>query len=262
MGSGLAKSRNVTRRVIWTDTEGGVRGVPMWDITFIDEGRDGSRHALRLFRLADVHKAGRARLRKYIPLSVYMKAMKTGSVYAAEYTLSKDGVWGDGEYRPIDMDMKAAVGAYLKERKGCVLCAWNMKAHDRHVLNRLVGNEIVSDMVLWDALPWFRSKFTLPKNGLSSDKPGTPRHTFGVLTQGIAHSSLADAAHLRELVLRAAYCLSLEGEVDTTASAGVTCGTMFDAACAQIQDQVREDEWVPVPRCAWGHNVPAAVYKA
>ena len=70
MGNLMARSKDLSKRVIWCDTEGGIRGVPMWDVTFIDEGPGEKVRALRLFSVSDAHKAGRAKLRKYIPMGV------------------------------------------------------------------------------------------------------------------------------------------------------------------------------------------------
>jgi len=253
----MSRSKDLSKRVIWCDTEGGMRGVAMWDVTFIDEGPDEAARALRLFSVSDAHKAGRTKLRKYVPMAVYASAMKTSSVYMSEHVLAKDGTFGMGTYTRVNMAMADAVRAYMDEREGCVLCAWNMRAHDKHVLTRLVGAGTVSKMVLWDALPWFKSNYTLPKNAMSSDKAGTPRAVFGVKRQGAAHTSLADAAHLRELVLRAAYCLPSR---DTGASSGATRADMFKAAQEEIEMHVDVEAWVPVPMCAWSGDIPSSVY--
>jgi hypothetical protein len=230
----------------------------MWDVTFIDEGPGEKVRALRLFSVADAHKVGRAKLRKYIPMGVYASAIKTSSVYMSEHDLAEDGMFGEGTYTRVDKGMADVVRAYLRDREGCVLCAWNMRAHDKHVLTRLVGAQDLGRMVLWDALPWFKSKYTLPKNSLSSDKCGTPRAVFGVKRQGAPHTSLADAAHLRELVLRAAHCLPSR---DTSASKGVTRVEMFNAAQAEIERLVDLEAWVPVPPVtAWSGVIPECVY--
>ena len=259
MGNLIGRSKDLSKRVIWCDTEGGIRGVSMWDVTFIDEGPGEPVRALRMFSVADAHKAGRAKLRKFIPMDVFASALKTSSVYMSEHSLMEDGLFGKGTYTRVDKGMADTVKAYLRDREGCVLCAWNMRAHDKHVLTRLVGAQDLGRMVLWDALPWFKSKYTLPKNGLSSDKAGTPRGVFGVARQGAAHASLADAAHLRELVLRAAYCLPSR---DTSASKRASSHEMFSAARAEIAKQVEEEGWVPVgPAGAWSGAIPEGVYK-
>ena len=123
------------------------------------------------------------------------------------------------------------------------------------MLRGLVGRECLDAMVLWDALPWFRSRYSLPKNSLSSEKPGTPRHVFAVRKQGDAHTSLADTAHLRELVLRAAFCLPSR---DTKAHIGASRKDMFEAAQTEIEGEVDDASWVPVSVSAWD-DVPDSV---
>lgn len=255
MGNIWPRSNTVARRVIWCDTEGGVRGIPVWDITLIDEAPHEPPRALRLFSVKDAHKAGRSKLRKCMPISAYMSALKTGMVYGSEYVLCEDGTWSRDKCAPINGCLAAAVKAYLTPRKGCVLCAWNMRAHDKFVLRGLVGKECIDAMVLWDALPWFRSRYSLPKNSLSSDKPGTPRHVFTVQKQGEAHTSLADTAHLRELVLRAAFCLPSR---NTKAHIGASRKDMFEAVQNEIEREVDDASWVPVSASAWD-EIPVSV---
>lgn len=238
----------VFKRVIWCDTEGGVRGVPVWDVTFMDECTGAAPRALRFFDVSAARKGGRQQLRKCIPAAVYTSALKTASVYMAAHEHAADGSWGQGTYTRLSTNMADTVREYLQGRKGCVVCAWNMRAHDKYVLRGLVGRKAIEDVVLWDALPWFRSKYTLPKNTLSSDKPGTPRNVFGVTSQGNAHTSLADAAHLREVVLRAAYCLE---SGDTKAYKGVDRVSMLAAAMEQVDLEVDDDTWLPVSTCTW-----------
>lgn len=255
MGNVWGQSTPVAKRIVWCDTEGGVRGKPMWDITFIEEAVHHAPRAVRLFSVKDAHKAGRAKLRKCMPISMYMSALKTGSVCLVKYALGENGMWSDSERVLVSGCIADSVKTYLSQREGCVLCAWNMRAHDKFVLRRLVGNECMDKMVTWDALPWFRSMYSLPKNSLSSDKPGTPRHVFAVQKQGDAHTSLADAAHLRELVLRAAFCIPYE---DTKAYIDVPRNVLFEAAQTEIEHEVDTASWIPVPTSAWD-NVPDSV---
>lgn len=255
MGNVWTQSKTMAKRVIWCDTEGGVRGVPVWDITFIEESLHQTPCAMRLFCVKDAHKAGRTKLRKCMPIPDYMKALKTGCVYGSACVLDQDGIWSSGKCVPVKGSMADAVKAYLTQRSGCVLCAWNMRAHDKFVLRGLVGRECLDQTVLWDALPWFRSKYALPKNSLSSNKPGTPRHVFAVPKQGDAHTSLADTAHLRDLVLRAAYCMPSR---NTTAHVGVSRTDLFKAAQTEIEDELDDASWIPVAACAW-HDVPNSV---
>ena len=261
MGNIMMRTKDVSKRVIWCDTEGGVRGVAMWDVTFIDEGPGDIVRALRMFDVSAAHKPGRAKLRKVVPPSVYHSAIKMSKVCLAEHVQAKDGNWTSATYRLVGSSMKDTVAGYLAKRAGCVLCAWNMKGHDRHVLRRLVGTAVLDRMVLWDALPWFRSAYTLPKNTLASDKPGTPRHVFGVQSHGQAHTSMADAAHLRDVVTRAAYCLKAgdDTRVSTVAWIGVSRDELFLAAQEEITQQVSEQAWIPVPMCSWTGTIPESI---
>ena len=256
MGNLRLRSSDVSKRIIWCDTEGGVRGVPMWDITFIDECKSDAVHAVRFFSVSSAHKAGRAKLRQFVPMSVYANAIKTCTVYMATHTLERH-VWSSGEYTAVAGSLAEVVQTYLERRKGCVLCAWNMRAHDKLVLERSVGLGTMKGMVLWDALPWFRSNYTLPKNTLASSKAGTPRNVFKIPIQGQAHTSLADAGHLRELILRAAYCTS-KG-TDTTSYQNASREDMFEAAQRQIEEQIDVESWVPVQENVWETDLPDSV---
>lgn len=256
MGGIISHSRHGSKRVIWCDTEGGVRG--LWDVTFIDECVNSEVRAVRFFNVREANQTGRTRIRKHIPMNVYSTSVKHGCVYASEHVMGAEGKFGEGTYTKLKGTLSDTVSQYLADRKGCVLSAWNLKAHDAHVLTNVVGKEIMNGLVLWDALPWFRSKYTLPKNTLSSDKPGTPRNLFSVTRQGIVHTSLADAAHLREVILRAAYCLP---SADTTASRCVSQHDMFVKAQEEIEKQVDLQEWVPVAPTAWQNTIPQSVYK-
>lgn len=247
------------KRVIWCDTEGGVRGVPLWDVTFIEESTqdEGKVVAVRFLDAHNAPKSGRTKLRKSIPIKVYARAVKQKELYMSKHTIGDDGMFSEGTYTPVAHSMSSVVKSYLSSRAGCVLSAWNMRAHDKKVLSAAAGSDTVANMVLWDALPWFRSCYELPKNTLSSTKPGTPRAVFGVRNQGCAHTSLADAAHLRELVLRACYCMDSK---DVHASAKVELKDMFEAAQKEIEEQVSIDAWVPVAASAWTSDIPQSVF--
>jgi len=260
MGNVLGRSVDKSKRVIWCDTEGGVRGVPLWDVAFIDEAAGETLQAIRMFSPSLAHKAGRAKLRKSIPLSVYRSAIKTSSSVVSTHARKSDGSWGHAVYSVTSRDIKSLVTSYLADRRGCVLSAWNMRAHDKHVLVREVGKDVMAGMVLWDALPWFRKQYGLPKNTLSSDKAGTPRYVFGVKSMGAAHTALADAFHLRDVVTRAAYCCSGVDEIVRTQSwKSASSEDMFLAAQATITEEVDKEQWIPVQVCAWTGEVPETI---
>ena len=249
-----------SKRVIWCDTEGGVRGVPLWDVAFIEECShdEGKVVAVRFLDVANAPKSGRTKLRKSMPIKAYAHAIKANVRYMSKHTIDHRGIFSEGSYTPVQHSMHDTVKSYLESRSGCVLCAWNMRAHDKKVLSGAAGTDTIDKMVLWDALPWFRNNYGLPKNTLSSDKPGTPRAVFSVTKQGCSHTALVDAAHLREVVLRACYCLDSR---DVGASANVELKDMFLAAQSEIEEQVSLDTWVPVTASAWTSDIPESVFK-
>ena len=261
MGNVLRRPANTAKRIIWCDTEGGVRGVPLWDVTFIDEAAGAPLCAIRMCCPRIAHKTGRAKLRNSMPLSVYCSAIKTGASILSTHARMPDGSWGNAVYKVTSENMQKLVERYLTQRRGCVLSAWNMRAHDKHVLVREVGQDVMAGMVLWDALPWFRREYGLPKNTLSSNKPGTPRHTFSVKSMGPAHTSMADAFHLRDVVTRAAYCCSgpIENGVSTHSWKSASSDDMFLAAQAAIAEEIDEQQWIPVAPCAWTGQVPGSI---
>ena len=203
----MGAKKSTLRQVIWCDTEGGVKGVPLWDATFICD-RGQSVVAKRFCAPAMATARGKAALRKTLSARVYDDGSRgKGTTCVTTHTLCKDsGSWATQEQAVVDSAIQTLIVDYLLQLDRSVLVAWNMHRHDKHVLTRAVGGAVISQHVLWDALPWFRSRFSLPKNTLSSSKPGTPRAVFEVPEYGKAHSSFADAAHMRDVVCRAAYC--------------------------------------------------------
>ena len=259
MGSLVSRGVGSSRRVIWCDTEGGIRGIPLYDVTFIDEAEGEAPQVVRMFNVSIACKSGRAKIRKHVPMAVYAASAKNGTTYVCKHEYDPSGRIGEGTYSAYGGSLDGVVKRYLEHRRGSVLCAWNMRAHDKKVLTAAVGGDTLDGMVLWDALPWFKKRYSLPKNTLSSDKPGTPRNVLGVLRQGIVHTSLADAAHLREVVLRAAYCL--RNGADTKASSGRPVADMFPVAREIISEEVDIEQWIPVSATAWSGEVPASVFK-
>ena len=259
---GVSRSRDVCklRHVIWCDTEGGVRGVKLWDITCIEETTNGVR-AQRLCSPSNATKRGRAQLRNELPNAVYRDSVKSGSTCVVQYNDKLDAT----EHSNVGAPLETLLASYLHSRAGSVLVAWNLRGHDKHVLKRAVGNDAVDKMVLWDALPWFRSKYSLPKNTMSSNKVGTPRAVFNVPTRGSAHSSFADAAHMRDVVLRAAYAIRADGgagKIDIASYRAATRSEQYAAARAEIEETVALAEWHEVVDKAWSDGmVPASVYE-
>jgi len=251
------KSAVSRRRVIWCDTEGGVRGVPLWDITCIEETSDTLR-AERFCNVSLATKRGRSSLCKFLPAMVYRDSLKTASTCISTMHLV-NGVWTVEKHVNVSAGLNPLLTAYMTDRKNSVLVAWNMRGHDRHVLHRAVGEAAVNNMVLFDALPWFRSKFKLPKNTMSSKKPGTPRAVFKVPDYGSAHASLADAAHMRDVVLRAAYCWK-HSKHDLNAHKCANALELFESACTEIESEVALSEWHEVADRPWrGGELPRSV---
>lgn len=261
MGLVASKSPPVSRHIIWCDTEGGVRNVKLWDITCIDETAHGV-SGYRFCSARDATKRGRSNLCKSLPPAVYQDSVKTGSTCAIRYHRTSCGKWEAEEYTNINIPLPRLLDSYLVSKKGSIVIAWNMRGHDKHVLRRAVGARTLENLTLWDALPWFRSRYQLPKNTMSSSKPGTPRSVFDVPDHGDAHSSLADAAHMRDTVLRAAYCHRLDGLTDLTAYKRATREEQFDSVCAEVDESTAVEEWCSIADSAWSvGTIPGSIYK-
>jgi len=263
MGGAVTRHSNVkpSRHVIWCDTEGGVRGVKLWDITCIEETLSSVR-VQRFCSVGDATKRGRARLHKDLPTAVYRDSKLTNSTCVSRHEL-RDGEWTVLNHANVGAPLHVLLSSYLGTRAGCVLVAWNMRGHDKHVLTRAVGKKAIDKLVLWDALPWFRSKYCLPKNSMSSNKPGTPRAVFNVPVHGAAHTSFADAAHMRDVVMRSAYCHDPEGKIDISSYKSSTRAEQFASVCEEIEQCVSISEWRDIVDRPWAEGmVPDSVYQA
>jgi len=261
MGITASRATSPARRILWCDTEGGMRHVALWDVTCIEETADSLR-AQRFVSVSDATKHGRARLRKDLPTAIYRDSLITGSTCSIRYSCNEDGELGAVQYVNADVSLKNMLSSYVSSNAGSVVVAWNMRGHDRHVLCRAVGDKVLKKVTLWDGLPWFRSKYQLPKNTMSSSKPGTPRAVFQVPNHGAAHSSFADAAHMRDVVRRSAYCLRQDGLTDIAAHTNATRAEQFDAACKEIEESVSAAEWCDVADSVWTTgSIPDSIYK-
>ena len=261
MGSYFSAEPQKSKHILWCDTEGGVRDKPLWDATFIDE-TDGSVVAHRFCSVAYAHKPGRQQLLKTLPADVYSDSLKNKSTCVLQYVV-EDDKWTLATSANADMPLALAIGTFLHHYRGSVLCAWNLKGHDRHVLTRALGKTLVDDFVLWDTLQWFRSHYTLPKNTMSSSKAGTPRGLFDVATHGKAHDSFADAAHMRDVVMRAAACLTTEDTANASLKKykGKSRVELLEHVWTEVQLNVAAAEWHDVVDKAWANGVvPVAVY--
>lgn len=262
MNMGASKSQPLkSKHILWLDTEGGVRDVPLWDVTIINENLvEATAHRFCSASLAT--KRGRSRLAKALPSAVFEDSRKSGSTCVLQYKIA-NGKWMIDSAANVSAELSTLLAGYLLPYKGSVLCAWNLKGHDRHVLARAVGQTTLDKFVLWDALPWFRSNYVLPKNTMASNKAGTPRGVFDVPVIGDAHDSFADAAHMREVVLRAASCLKNDGTmVCLTDYKRKTREEQFKCVQNEIDESVTAAEWHDVVHDAWVKGmIPETVYK-
>lgn len=238
------------RRIIWCDTEGGTKTVPLWDITFIeDEGAHVT--ARRFCSVSLAHKKGKALLRKSMSPQVFQDCQRKHTTCVTTYCHDADQQsWSESNVAVLDVNLSTLVSSYLMKQENCILAAWNMKAHDRHVLRRAVGDDVIKQLVLWDALLWFRAHYSLPKNTLGSDRPGTPRAVFQVPKYGTEHTSLADAAHLRQVVRRASFALqnnSQDVHLWKTASEDAIDETTRDAIDDDLDKRTILSVWTLVP---------------
>ena len=258
---GLSKATHAkARHILWCDTEGGVRGVPLWDVTFIDETHDTVR-AHRFSSLQLAPRRSRAQLRRELPQEVTQHSQKSGSTGVVEYALTS-GKWEPVAHTNVSLPLHAVIKPYLASRAGSALIAWNLRGHDQHVLTRAVGDKVMHNLLLWDALPWFRAKYTLPKNTMASNKAGTPRNVFNVPTYGSAHGSLADAAHMRDVVLRASYCWQQKNGADVTAHENSSRVEQLDTVYVELENTASDNEWRAVACGAWTTGlIPDAIYK-
>ena len=239
----------LAKGVIWCDTEGGVRNVPLWDVTFIEETIYGV-SGYRLSNVQQATKRGKAVLRKELPAQVYSDALKTGSTTVTTFdTMPTSASDSKCVHAVVDVPLPKMLASYLRSRASSTFVAWNMNGHDKHVLRRAAGAALDS-VTLWDALPWFRARFTLPKNTMGSNKAGTPRALFSVPVFGAAHSSLSDTVHMRDVMKRAAYCCEHDPQ-DTSCYREAAPGDQFLCVCAEIQESNLIKEWTKVPMTAW-----------
>ena len=235
--------------------------MPLWDVTFIEETHEGVR-AQRFARLKDAPPRGRARLRKELPFSAAMDSHNTGSTCVIEYKMNQEH-WDAVSYTNVSLPLNAVLQPYIDSRAGSVLVAWNLRGHDRHVLSRAVGDKTLNKLMLWDALPWFRRRYTLPKNTMASNKAGTPRNVFDVPSYGSAHGSLADAAHMRDVVMRAAYCYQSKDSANISAHKQSTRLEQLDCVHEEIESIASDNEWSAVVCSAWSAGlIPKSIYQA
>ena len=231
-----AKS-SVMRRIIWCDTEGGVRGVPLWDVSFIMDDGPTCR-AVRLCSPHDAHKKGRAALARSLPRDVFCDSCAGKRTCVTHYDCRSlaAGEWRVRLHAVVDADIATLTKVFLRtlRPKDDLVVAWNMNAHDRHVLARAAGDDALAQLRLCDALPWFRSCYGLPKNTLSSCRPGTPRAVFRVHADGPVHTSFVDALHLRDVVRRAAYCRRHDKDTASCAWEHATPLQLSQAALAEM----------------------------
>jgi hypothetical protein len=193
-----------------------------------------------------------------LPKTVFTDCDRKNTTCVIDYTHNTDtGVWEADTHTVADASICTLVTSHLsQEDTDSIFVAWNMKAHDRHVLRRAAGKDLVDSLALWDPLPWFRSRYGLPKNTLSSNRPGTPRAVFAVKVHGLAHSSFADAAHMRDVVMRAAYCYA-RAEGDTNAWQEAKMEEVHETVRNEIEEDMSERDIVSV----WT-KIPDSVKKA
>jgi len=246
----MGGTQSAMQRIIWCDTEGGVKQVPLWDATFIED--DGtSVRATRYCSVNLAHKRGRGQLQKWLPKAVYEDNKKPGTTCIVEYEHDTDTKqWSIKTHTVAESNIQTLVTSFLSKQSSSIIAAWNMKAHDKHVLRRCVGAAVLNTLTLWDPLPWFRSRYSLPKNTLNSNRPGTPRAVFDVPVYGDAHSSFVDAAHMRDVVCRAAYCYA-EAEGDTEAWTSASKDALDTSVRDAINEHLNKPEiisvWTKIP---------------
>ena len=205
---GASSSREV-RRILWLDTEGGIRGVPCWDIAMVNETMQGVKMH-RICCAKGVSKRINARLRNSLPDGV-----SADDTLIIDYELMQDK-WQVVSHRNEDKSVGVCLENYLDQYKGAMLCAWGMKTHDNRVLGSILPRDFLSQFNLVDCLLTFKRNLKLPKNSLAADGPGTPRGIFDVKCPpgiGSVHTAHVDALNMRTLCHRAFHMLVKYGEM-------------------------------------------------
>ena len=208
---GATTSSNV-RKIIWCDIEGGVRGVPVWDCSFISETEETVK-AIRFCSAHDISADKVRKLRNSLPQPAF-KAMKKR---CGQCVLTFNYVNGHFALESWDIrtsSVSALVNEYLSDQDGGLLAAWNMKCHDQHILRECSSQQVLLKYKFSDPLIDFRQRIGLPKNSLGTCQAGTPRGTFCVSNSfmGSVHTSLVDSMNMRQVCLRAFYNVQEAGD--------------------------------------------------
>jgi len=199
---GATSSRNV-RKIIWCDTEGGVRGVPLWDCAFVIETESEIR-GIRMCTISNISADKQRKIKNSVPQKAFpmMKAQKAQCVMT--YKLEGDN-WRLESWDMRQDSVSALVNDVLQAEDGGILAAWNMKCHDRHVLASCVEPAVIERFQISDPLIEFRKRIGLPKNSMATARSGTPRGVFAVSHSymGPAHTAMTDVLNMRLVCLRA-----------------------------------------------------------
>ena len=206
MGASMSKK---IPGIVWCDIEGGVRGSPVWDISFVRDSPDGIQAAVRYCCLGSNTKHVRRSLTKSLPTGMFSK-LKKDNTLQLQYTTDGKSC---NKQTVSNCSLESLVQEYMAEHSDHWFVAWNMKGHDMKILKAIVG-EKASEITFVDPLPVFRTRIGLPKNSIASFNPGTPRHLFAVDHGDIgpAHTSMVDTLNLRLLTHRFCWCLHLQDD--------------------------------------------------
>ena len=205
-------SRSSKVMSVWADTEGGVRGVSTWDVSFVMDLSDAV-VGHRFCDYASANARAKQLLRKSVPTTYHSIMRKSGTVHL-EYTVDETSVQLVS-CTPID-SMRAGVQELVSHwDAGTPVFAWGMTSHDKPILEDIMGKD--HGMDFRDPLKAFRSRFGMPKNTLSSCARGTPRYRFSREFDGVgpSHTSLVDALHLRDVTLHSTYVHDKFGALPT-----------------------------------------------
>ena len=206
---GASASREV-RRILWLDTEGGIRGVPCWDISLVNETSQGI-HMHRICCADGVSKRIQGRLRASVPVDL-------PNTHTLELRYALNGaMWELDSHQVTTRSVGEALEHYLSTFKPCIMAAWGMKSHDVRVLRSILPTGLLDTYTLVDPLVHFRKHLQLPKNSLAPSGPGTPRGVFDVkqsTSLGGVHTSAVDTLNMRQLCHRAFHILVKRGEME------------------------------------------------
>ena len=180
----------------------------MWDCSLIVEDHK-TLMAVRISSAKGIDAAKKRRLKSSLPEKAYNAMIQNDGTCIVTYKHAGEK-WSIEAWDTTSSDIAEVTRAELGKHGEYTLAAWNMRSHDKHVLDKELGTDFMKNIDTVDPLVAFRKRICLPKNNLGSAAAGTPRHVFCVnhTDMGPVHTSLVDALNMLLVCLRAFHCLA------------------------------------------------------